>query len=145
MGIGSSAYLFGMERIEYSQLNQGYEFPRTVYRIDSTMVADYLGVIGETNTVYRDTGLVPPMAVAALAMAQLSGNLSFPAGAIHVSQTFQFHRLASIQDSFTSCARVSRKHGRGKLRLMTIAIDVYNQKKGRVVSGETTFLLPASD
>ena len=131
-----------MERIEYSQLNQGYEFPRAVYQIDSTMFVDYLGVVGETNKVYQDTGVVPPMAVAAFAMAQLSEKLSFPAGAIHVSQGFQFHRLASAQDSFTSCARVSQKHGRGRMQLMTIAIDVYNQRKDRVLSGETTFILP---
>ena len=133
-----------MERVEYSQLDQGYEFPCAIYQIDSTMVADYLGVIGETSEVYQDTGVVPPMAVAAFAMAQLSEHLSFPSGAIHVSQGFQFHRFASTQDSFTICARVSQKRGRGRLQLMTIAIDVYNQGKERVLSGETTFMLPAS-
>ena len=67
-----------------------------------------------------------------------------PPGAIHVSQDLQFLSLIGIDETLTSHARVNRKVERGKFHMLTIGIDVKNQKQITVLSGETSFILPLS-
>ena len=78
------------QKIEYRQIEAGYEFPPASYKLDSSMVAAYLKATGETSRLFQHTGLVPPMAIAACAMAALSERISIPPGTIHVSQKIEF-------------------------------------------------------
>jgi acyl dehydratase len=131
--------------MEYHQLEVGNEFPPTQYQVDSATVAAYLEAVQETSSLYRDTSIVPPLAVAARAMAALSEALSFPSGAIHVSQELEFMAMVSTRDELTSRARVSRKQDRGKLHLLTIDFQVVNQAGSPVLSGKTSFILPTAE
>ena len=130
------------QKVEYSQLSTDYEFPPASYRMDSSVVTDYLTAVEEADDLYQDTDVVPPMAVAARAMTALSENLSIPSGAIHVSQEFTFIGVASTRDNLTSYARVIRKQERGRLRLLTIGFGVFNQNNDKVLAGRTSFILP---
>ncbi len=132
-------------KIEYAQLETGYEFRPASYRLDAQMVAAYLRAVDETSRLYQDSELVPPMAIAALAMASLLESISLPGGAIHVSQEIEFIDSVRIKDTITCHASVSRKQERGKLHLMTIDLDVFNQKQKAVLSGKTSFILPQND
>jgi len=129
------------KKVEYSQLSTGYEFPPASYRIDSSLVTDYLTAVEEADGLYQDTDIVPPMAVAAHAMTALSENLSIPSGSIHVSQEFTFLGVANTWDNLTSYARVTRKQERGRLRLLTIDFGVFNEKNDEVLAGRTSFIL----
>lgn len=131
-------------KVEYRQLEAGYQFPPSGCRVDAATVSAYLGAVEETSHLYRDTGLVPPMAVAARVMASLSEHISFPAGAIHVSQELEFINTVSTTDVLTSHARVSRKQDRGKLCLLTIDLNVFNRAKKKVLAGKTSFILPGT-
>jgi acyl dehydratase len=130
------------QKVEYHQLEAGYEFPPSRCQVDSSMVAAYLEAVEEPGTLYRDTDLVPPLAVAARVMAALSDSLSFPSGAIHVSQELEFIGTVSAGDTLSSYAKVSRKQDRGRLHLLTIDLDVFNQEKKPVLTGKTSFILP---
>lgn len=130
------------QRIECHQLKAGDEFPPASYQMDSSMVTAYLKAVEETSPLYQDTGLVPPMAVAASAMTALSDSISFPAGAIHVSQEVEFIDTTTTQDTLTSYAKVNRKQDRGKFHILTIDLNVFNQKQQPVLAGRTTFILP---
>jgi len=130
------------QKIEYSQLETGYEFPPSSYRLDSSVIAAYLKAVEETSSLYQDTGLVPPMAIAAYAMAALSEDICLPPGTIHVSQEFEFLDTASINDTFTSYARVSKKQSRGKFHLLVVGLNVINQYQKTVLAGKTSFILP---
>ena len=132
------------QKADFYQLEAGYEFPPASYQLDSLLVAIYLETVEDTNDLYRETNVIPPMAVAARAMAALSDSISFPAGAIHVSQELEFSDFVRTADTFTSRARVSRKQDRGKLHIVTIEIHVFNQKQNLVLSGKTSFILPES-
>jgi len=131
------------QKVEYSQLEAGYEFPPSSYKLDSSMVAMYLKAVEDTSSLYQDTELVPPMAVAAYAMAALSESISLPSGTIHVSQELEFIDTVSIKDTITSYAKVSRKQSRGKFHLLTIELNVFNQRQKAVLAGKTSFILPA--
>ncbi len=135
--LGFSIVPFGIEA--------GYEFPPASYKLDYSMVSAYLRAVGETNSLYQVTGLVPPMAVAAYAMTALSHSLSLPPGTIHVSQELEFMGTVSVGDTIVCNARVIRKQERGRLRLMTVGLDVLNQDGRKVLSGKTGFVLPEPD
>jgi len=101
--------------------------------------------VEDTSCLYQDTKLVPPMAIAAYAMAALSQDISLPPGVIHVSQELEFISTVSVNDSLTSYAKVGRKQSRGKLHLLAISLDVLNQNQEAVLTGKTTFILPEQD
>ncbi len=130
------------EKTGYQDLKAGQEFPPAAFQVDSEIVADYLKAVEENNAIYQNTGLVPPMALAALALKALINTISMPPGTIHVSQEFEFIAAANTQDTLTSQAKVSRVQERGKLHLMTVDINVVNQEQKPVLAGKTSFVLP---
>ncbi len=130
------------ERIKYQDLKAGQEFPPAAFQVDSATVADYLKAVEEDNVIYQNTGLVPPMALAALALKALINTISMPPGTIHVSQEFEFIDAVNTRDTLTSQAKVSRVQERGKLHLMTVDINVVNQEQKPVLAGKTSFVLP---
>lgn len=129
-------------KIEYDHLVIGYEFPPASYELDSAMVSTYLKAVEETSSLYQDTGLVPTMVVAACAIKALSDGICLPPGTIHVSQEFEFIDTVSINDTLISYARVSRKQSRRKFHLLTIDLNVFNQRQKAVLKGKTSFILP---
>ncbi len=130
------------EKTGYQDLKAGQEFPPAAFQVDSEIVADYLKAVEEDNVIYQNTGLVPPMALAALALKALINTISMPPGTIHVSQEFEFIDAVNTRDTLTSQARVSRVQERGKLHLMTVDISVVNQEQKPVLAGKTSFVLP---
>ena len=133
------------QRIEYSQLEPGFEFPVSSHKLDSSTVAIYLEAVGETSSLYQDTDLVPSMAIAAYAMAALSESICLPPGTIHVSQELVFIGTVGIKDTITSYAKVNRKQSRGKFHLLTIDLNVFNQNRKAVLTGKTSFILPENE
>jgi len=131
-------------KIEYQDLKAGQEFPAAAFQVDSATVSDYLKAVEEDSAIYQNTGLVPPMAVAALALKALINAISMPPGTIHVSQEFEFMATVSTQDTLTSRATVSRVQERGKLHLITVDVSVLNQENKPVLAGKTGFILPVS-
>lgn len=130
--------------IDYQELATGYEFTPVVFQPDDKMVTAYLNAIEGDKHTYKEDKIVPPMAIAALAMASMAEGMSLPPGTIHVSQEFQFLSTVSINESLTSYARVNRKVERGKFHMLNVGINVLNQKQVAVMTGETGFILPVS-
>jgi len=137
--------LLEAQKIEYSKLEVGYRLPPSSYKLDASIISNYLKAVGDTNHLYQDTKLVPPLAIAAHAMAALAKVIYLPPGTIHLSQEFEFIDAASINDSFISWAEVSRKQSRGKFHLLAIDLNVFNQNQKPVLSGKCTFILPEQD
>ena len=133
------------QKVEYSQLETGYEFAPSNHKLDASVLSTYLKAVEDTSYLYQDTNLVPPMAIAASAMAALSRDIYLPPGAIHVSQELQFIDTVSVNESLVSYAKVSRKQGRGKFRLLAVDLNVFNQNQKIVLTGKTSFILPEQD
>jgi acyl dehydratase len=129
-------------KIEYYQLTAGFEFPPQSYVLDEAAVALYLEATQDTDILFQQEGLVPPMAVTAFAMSALSQSISMPSGTIHVSQELNFVKLVKVNDTITCLSKVSRKVERGGLRLMNTDITVINQNKETVLTGKVGFVLP---
>ena len=133
------------QKIEYSQLEAGYEFPPSSYKLHASTVSTYLKAVDDVSRLYQDTNLVPPTAIAAYAMTALADGICLPPGTIHVSQEFEFIDTVSVNDSLISYARVSRKQSRGKFQLLVIELNIFNQNQKAVLTGKTTFILPEQD
>jgi acyl dehydratase len=129
-------------RIDYYQLTTGFEFPPQSSQLDENTVRLYLDATQDDADFFRRQGLVPPMAVTALAMTALSGAVSMPSGTIHVSQELEFLKLVKVGDTITCRSKISRKLERGGLRLMNTDISVANQKGEVVLTGKVGFVLP---
>jgi hypothetical protein len=131
-------------KLEYIDLDQGYEFPPSVYKIDSSYVSAYLNAVEDTEKLYEEKEVVPPGAVAAYAMASLSNSISMPTGSIHVSQELEFLETVGVNETITCRARVNQKHKRGALNLMMIDLEVLNDDSKKVITGKTSFILPTA-
>lgn len=132
------------QEIDYSELSTGYEFEPAEIWLNSEAVTAYLDAIEGDRHIYDKVRIVPPMAIAALAMAEMARGLSLPSGAIHVSQDLNFLSSVSIDEVLTSRARVSKKVERGKFHMLTIDINVVKQNDMTTLTGETSFILPFS-
>ncbi len=121
---------------------QASQFEPKQLTLDAATVADYLKAIGEESNFYRESGLVPPMAIAALAMGALAESLSLPGGSVHVSQDLEFQNVVSVGETVTCLARPGRRIERGQMRLMSLDIEVVNHDQKRVLGGRVAFMLP---
>jgi acyl dehydratase len=133
------------EKIDYSRLEVGYEFPPSRYHIDSSMAEKYIEAVEETSGIYRDSGLVPPTALAAYSLAALAGRMELLPGTIHVSQELNFSGAVRTGDTITCHAVVNRKHQRMNMCLLDINIDTFDQDSRLVMKGKTSFVIPTSD
>jgi hypothetical protein len=126
----------------YDQLEAGYEFPPGNYAIDSSRAALFLQATGDTNGIYRNGGTIPPMAVAALALASLSNTIGLPPGSVHVSQELSFIKSVGPGENLTSLAKISRAQKRGGLHIIAVDIEVRNEAGQTVLTAKTSFILP---
>jgi hypothetical protein len=132
------------EKIDLEKLITGFGFPSVTFKLDAGKVSAYVKAVGDTTRIYEDSNNVPPMAVAALAMAAMGRQMELPPGSIHVSQEFEFANVVKLGETLISYATVKRNVARGKLHMLTIGINVINRENNTVVSGETGFILPRS-
>ena len=133
------------EKIEYSRLETGYEFTPSFYQLDASVISNYLEAVEDTSYPYENNKVVPPMAIAASAMAVLSHSICLPAGTIHISQELEFRSEARIGDDLTGYARVNRKWSRGRFHFLDVELNVCNDNQKTVLTGKTSFILPQPD
>jgi acyl dehydratase len=130
------------EPIDLKDLVPGYAFPPAPITIDAARAAAYLRATEGDGSLFEAAGSVPPMAVAALAMAAMGEAMALPAGTVHVSQEVTFHRPARIGEVLISRAMVTRRVARGKINLMNVGMNVADPSDLPVMTGETSFVLP---
>jgi hypothetical protein len=123
--------------VAYDELTSGHEFPPVNYVLDAGTVLAYAEAAGSE---WREH--VPPLAVAARAIASLGGLVSLPAGTIHVAQDFEFYRVVPVGARVTCSARVLRKLARGGVRLLTLEMDIKDESGAPVQKGRSTIVLP---
>ena len=130
------------QQVEYSKLNAGYEFEPARFRLSKEAVVGYLDAVEGNRSIYEKDNIVPPMAIAALAMTAMAAGMSMPPGVIHVSQDLQFLSSVRFSETITSYAKVTKKTERGKFHMLTIGINVLNNTNIPALTGETSFILP---
>jgi hypothetical protein len=124
------------------QLQAGHKFPAVQYTLDQSTIRVYLEAVQETSDLYRNTDLVPPTAIAALAMAALAEGTQFPPGCIHTSQKLDFKHSAHIGDIIQCHSGISQSRKRAGMHFITVAFTVEDMNKRELLNGETVFIAP---
>jgi len=132
-----------MATVSYEELIPGYEFPAVSYELTSSLISKYLRAVDSLNELEVLRKFVPPLAIAAYAMAAMAGSLSLPPGSIHASQELEFFKLVPIGAVINCQAKVARKLTRGKLHMLVLELNVFDQSNEKVQSGKATVMLPA--
>ena len=125
--------------VNYEELIPGYEFPPASYELSASLVSKYLQAVDGSGD-----GFVPPLAITACVIAAMSGSFSLPPGtiAIHASQELEFFKLVPIGATVECHTRVAQKITRGKMSMLILELEIFDQGNEKVQSGKTTIALP---
>ncbi len=125
--------------ISYEELTPGYKFPPVTYELKESFVSKYLRAVDSTGD-----GFVPPLAVAACAIAAMTKSVPLPPGtiAIHASQELEFLNLVPIGATIECCIEVAQKIARGKMSMLGLRLEILDKDKEKVQSGRAGIALP---
>jgi hypothetical protein len=133
----------GKPALTWEQLVPGHEFSPVTYQMTASSVSKYLEAVDQLEEWQSSSmaNFVPPMAIAACAMSAMSKLFTMPAGAIHTSEELQFCKPVPVGAIVTCHARVGRKSGRGKFQMMTLEMEIRNDKNEVIISGQASIIL----
>jgi hypothetical protein len=125
--------------VSYEELRPGYKFPPATYELNASFVSKYLRAVDSSGD-----GFVPPLAVTACAIATMTKTIPLPPGtiAIHAAQELEFLRLVPIGTTIECHIGVAQKIARGKMSMLILEIEVFDEGKEKVQSGRATVALP---
>jgi acyl dehydratase len=125
----------------YEELTPGYKLPPASYQLSASFVSKYLEAVDGAAD-----GFVPPLAIAACAIAAMTTSIPLPPGsvAIHASQELEFFKTVPVGATIECHIGVAQKIARGKMSMLVLDIDVFEKGKDKVQSGRATVALPTS-
>ena len=126
--------------ISYEELTPGYRFPPATYELSASFVSKYSKAVDAAGD-----GFVPPLAIAACAIAAMANSIPVPPGtvAIHASQELEFFKPVSVGATIECRIGVAQKIGRGKMSMLVLELEIFDEGKEKVQSGKATIALPA--
>ena len=110
--------------------------------VGDEFVKEYLGVVGDSSSIYDEIDVVPPMALAARVLGALLKELSLPPGTIHGAQELDCKRMVQNGEEVSCVARPSRPMRRGDWQFLTFDFILYGTNNEPVLSGKSTVLIP---
>ena len=129
--------------VDYANIEPGYIISSASYTFSAEDVEAYLAATGDDGALTRDANTIPPMAVAALSMGAINDDISFPDGAVHVSQQMEFRGAVKVGESVVCTSTVLARRRRGSFNMLTLGIEVKNDMGAVLYYGRTTVLLPS--
>ena len=134
-----------MARLSWEALAKGTELPSLSFELSPGWVKEYVEAVDDRAIGELGSGVVPPMAVAALAIRSLLEAVELPPGALHVGQELQFLRPLEKGEKLRSRARVVSRGQRAGWALVAIDLRAEDGAGQTVMTGRTTVVAPASD
>ncbi len=131
-------------RVPLPHLPKGHAFPKTVFLLSGDDAASYLEAVGDANPLYAETGLAPPLAVAARALGALLDTIELPAGTLHTGQEVEAHAGVPIGAELNLSGRIAQRSERAGLVISVLDFAVTAGGAGApCVTGRTTVMAPA--
>ncbi len=128
--------------IKYEDITAGYEFPAASYELNAGIIAKYLEAVDNQDNSGSSPEFVPPLSIAAYAVKASSSSLSLPPGSIHAAQELVFLKPVPVGSVITCRGKVAKKVNRGKMRLLILELNVFDQDGEKVQEGKATIILP---
>jgi acyl dehydratase len=137
-------------RPNIADLPRGHELPLADFRLDAAAVRRYLEAVEDRSGAYgqgpEGPAWLPPLAVAALALRAIMGQVELPAGALHTGQEVEFRRPVPVGASLRSQARVAQRSEMRGAVISVIEFEVTEEGSSTpVVVGRATVMIPPGE
>lgn len=131
--------------IDYSKLETGQQLSSESVTLDAKAVGDYVAAVEDTSnpTACDGTALVPPMAIAALALSAVINALQIPGGTIHASQELGFGVSVPVGETLECTATLAQNSVRRDWRFLVVTMEAVSANGGVAMEGKSTIMLPA--
>ncbi|MBM3941991.1 MAG: hypothetical protein FJ316_03525 [SAR202 cluster bacterium] len=110
------------------------------WHLSPDWIAQYLAAVGDCSPAYAQTGLAPPLALAARTLGMLLQKLSLPQGPIHSLQELDTLRPIKQGVTVAGDADLEQPRRRGNLEFRRIVYKLADQGGQSLASGKTTVL-----
>jgi len=124
-------------------LPKGHQMPPSTFEMSPEWVREYVAAVEDKAIGALDGGLVPPMAVAALAVRSLLEGAELPPGAIHLGQEMALLKPVRVGERLAVQARVASRGERQGWIVMGIELNVEDEDHGPVMTGRALLTMPA--
>lgn len=124
-----------------ADLEKGHKFPPVQFDLSRAWVSGYVEAVGDTAISRLGSDVVPPMAIAALALHALLQHAALAPGTIHAGQEVTFHQVAHIGDELSVKANVGSRGERAGWVLMSVDLAA-SGPAGEVMTGRATITYP---
>jgi hypothetical protein len=129
-------------RLLLSDLPKGHALAEARIDLTPERISAYLAATGDSNTVYRDRNLAPPLAVAALALGALLAQIELPAGTLHTSQEVEAHAATPLDATLSLRGRVAQRSERAGMVISVLEFEVAPLGSGEAaLTGRTTVMM----
>ncbi len=125
-------------------LLKGHQMPSFAFELSPDWVREYVAAVEDAAIGSLDGGLVPPMAVAALAVRSLLDGAKLPPGAIHLGQELSSLKSVRVGQRLSVQARIASRGERQGWILMGIDLNVEDGNRDLVMKGRATLTMPAN-
>ena len=131
--------------IDYSTLETGQELSKQSLTLDPDAVSKYIAAVDDTSnpTAADGTVLVPPMAIAALALSAVINALQIPGGTIHASQEIEFGSAVPVGAALDCIATLAQNSVRRDWRFLVVNMEATGNGGSVVMEAKSTIMLPA--
>ena len=127
--------------MELNTLEPGHRLVDREIVVTEEMAGAYVRAVGDECALYAEEGLVPPMAVAALVMAEAMDAVSLPAGTVHTGQELTFSHAVAMGSAVRCSATVAANSVRRGTRFLTL--DLRGELDGEAaVEGRAALAIP---
>ena len=134
----------GSRMIDYSKLETGQQLSRKSVVFDAKAISDYATAVDDTSNPADTDGtpLVPPMAIAALALSGAIDALQIPGGTIHASQELEFGTAVPIGSALECTATLEQNSVRRNWRFLIVSLEAKTDLGRNAMRGRGTIMLP---
>src|SRR5438132_1546017 len=122
-------------RTSVSTLPRGYELEPAQFSLPRERIDAYLVAVGDRNAYGN---IVPPLAVVALALAELQEQVSLPEGSLHTAQEVEQMRAVGAGEMLTMRGRIAQRSERQGFVISVIEMDVLGAEGNPSIRSRTT-------
>ena len=127
-----------------ADLSVGRALTSVSFTLCKTAVEAYIKSVEDSTGIYLKKGLIPPLAIAAIAKKKLMEVLHIPDGAIQSQATFDFLGSVKLEEPLCCHGAISEHWMRNKVNYVAVDIRVNRADRRCVLKGKMGFIL-ASD
>jgi len=133
-----------------ADLPRGHEIPVAGFRLDADDTRRYLEAVEDRTGAYGEgpdgPAMVPPLAVAALALRAILAQVALPAGALHTGQEVDFRRPVPVGSLLRPRARVAQRSEMRGAVISVVEFDVAEEgSPDPAVVGRATVMMPPQE